>query len=56
MPDNKTSRIRYSLNNVNINNEDDWNEIMEFLSTNMIKLNNIFKKYITNYANVLKNN
>lgn len=56
MPDNKTSRIRYSLNNVNINNEEDWNEIMEFLSTNMIKLNNIFKKYITNYANVLKNN
>lgn len=38
LDEGKGSRIAYKLEDVNIFNEEDWNEMIDFMTTNMIKL------------------
>lgn len=47
--DKKSSRIASRLYNVSIFNKSDWNEIMEFMSTEMIKLEGTLRGYILLY-------
>ena len=45
----KMSRISYRLLNVSLYDKDDWNQMIEFLTDNMIKLEKALRKYINNY-------
>ena len=46
MDDKIMSRISYKLNWVNVYDKNDWDKIMDFLSKNMIKLDEALKEYI----------
>ena len=50
LDDKKMSRIAYKLENVSVFNKDDWEPMMEFLSTNMIKFDKVLRKYILAYT------
>ena len=50
--DGKSSRVNYWLRDVNIFNEEDWLEMIEFLTSNMIK----FEKAIKNVLRDVMNN
>lgn len=52
LDDKKMSRITYILEGVNVFNDEDWPQMQNFLIENMIRFNEIFKKYI----NKLKHN
>ncbi|MEI3614297.1 DUF4268 domain-containing protein [Pseudogracilibacillus sp. SO30301A] len=43
LDDGKGSRIAYSLTNVSVFNEDNWTEMINFLTAHMIKLENSIK-------------
>ncbi|MDT2812688.1 MAG: DUF4268 domain-containing protein [Acetivibrionales bacterium] len=51
--DGKGSRIAYWLRDVNVFNEEDWPEMIEFLTTNMIKFENSIKNVL---RDVIRNN
>lgn len=53
--DKKSSRIIIRLYNVSLFEKSDWNVMMDFMSTNIIKLESIFKKYIVEYKKTNKN-
>lgn len=50
LDDRRMSRITARLYGVSIFNRDDWNKMMEFLTENMILLENSLRKYINNYS------
>ena len=49
LDDKKMSRISYRLDNVSIFNREDWDEMITFLTENMIKLEKAFKKHINTF-------
>lgn len=49
LEDKKMSRISYRLNDVSIFNREDWDNMITFLTDNMIKFDRTFKKYINNF-------
>lgn len=44
--DKKATRIKYQLDGVNIYDENDWDEMMKFMTDSMIRLEQAFDKYI----------
>lgn len=46
MDDNKASRIKYEMIDVNINNKEDWDKMISFLIENVIKFETVFSKRI----------
>lgn len=46
----KSAVISYPLNNVSVYNKEDWPQITEFLTENMIKLEQAFRKHIDEYS------
>lgn len=53
LDDNISSRLGYALNNVNIFNTDDWDKMMNFLTTNIIKFENILRQPLIDIKQVL---
>ena len=53
LEDNISSRISYSLENVNIFNKEDWNKMTDFLVSNIIKLERILKPVLLNIKQAL---
>lgn len=49
LDDKKMSRISYKLENVSLYNKDDWDDMIVFLTENMIKLEKSFRKYIDSF-------
>lgn len=49
LDDKKMSRISYRMENVSIFNKEDWDDMILFLTDNMIKLDNTFRKHINNF-------
>lgn len=47
--DKKMSRISYRLDDVSIFNKEDWDNMITFLTENMIKLEKTFRKYIDTF-------
>ncbi len=43
------SRISYKLENVSIFNKEDWDNMIMFLTENMIKLDKVFRRYIDSF-------
>lgn len=35
MPDKKTSRVKFMIDNVNLYNKDDWSKLIDFFTTNL---------------------
>ena len=50
LDDKKMSRISYRLDDVSIFNREDWDQMITFLTENMIKLNKVFRKYINSFS------
>lgn len=48
LPDNKMSRIKTEINNVNLFNENDWEEMNQFFIDNLPKFENAFSPFIKN--------
>lgn len=46
LDDRKATRIKCQRDGLNIYDEDDWDEMIEFMTDNMIKLHSAFDKYI----------
>ena len=49
LDDKKMSRISYKLENVSIFNKEDWDNMIMFLTENMIKLDKVFRRYIDSF-------
>jgi hypothetical protein len=49
LDDKKMSRISYRMENVSIFNKEDWDDMITFLTENMIKLEKTFRKYIDSF-------
>lgn len=49
LDDKKMSRISYRLDDVSIFNKEDWDNMITFLTENMIKLEKTFRKYIDTF-------
>ena len=49
LDDKKMSRISYRQENVSIFNKEDWDNMITFLTENMIKLEKSFRKYIDSF-------
>jgi len=49
LEDKKMSRISYRLNDVSIFHREDWDNMITFLTENMIKFDRTFKKHINNF-------
>lgn len=49
LDDKKMSRISYRLDDVSIFNKEDWDDMITFLTENMIKLEKTFRKYIESF-------
>jgi len=46
LDDKKAVRIKYQLDGVNLYDENDWDSMIEFMSDAMIRLHDVFDKYI----------
>lgn len=49
MDKNKSSRIRYTLENVNVMHKEDWSKMIKFLIDSSEKMVNVFKEPINNF-------
>jgi hypothetical protein len=53
MDENISSRVSIFLDGVNVFHKDDWDVIIDFLSTHMIKLECVLREYLINVKSVL---
>lgn len=54
LEDNISSRIGYALDGVTISNEEDWDKMIHFLTTNIIKFESVLRQPLIEIKQVLK--
>lgn len=49
MDKNISSRVKYELDGVNVNNEDDWDKMNEFIFDGAKRMHKVFQKFVSEY-------
>ena len=52
LPEKKTSRVKFLINDVNYFNKDDWDKLFEFFTINLPKFEQAFRPEIEKQKNI----